>query len=453
MTTRDKLILAVLLAVCAGMAALPAPTQAPTDPATAAMFLARRFVRLNLLPALVPAILLAGAIIAFVPRQRMAVWLAGGAGLAVSYALAAGAGAVLTVCSCMVLPLFAGIHRQGGRLGPAITLLFAGPAVNVLAVLLTASMLGWPLGLARAVAAVVFGVGIGVAMQGLFARRSGRSARQGPSQVPALPPADGPAGWRVAGTLVLLAAVPVVLNWARTGDVRAMLVCCPEGKSYSVVEGQLLGRTAEGGVRIEDAATGQVREIPVWQIESLQQQPAYTQTTTGTAAAVRWLTAAALGLGFVGLALATFGRAGLRDWLGESAQLAVTIVPVLLLGLILAGVLFGLDGQGGWVPHQWVISAVGPDSPAPTVVAAVLAAGMYFATLTEIPILQGLQASGMTDGPSLAMLLAGPAVSLPSLLVVRTVIGTRKTLVYAILVVLAAVLAGWAFAGLFGNPG
>ncbi len=137
------------------------------------------------------------------------------------------------------------------------------------------------------------------------------------------------------------------------------------------------------------------------------------------------------------------------DWFGSSWGFTKQILPLLFLGVLIAGVLLGRPGHEGLIPSEWVSSAVGGNSILSNLFASVAGAFMYFATLTEVPILQGLIGNGMGQGPALSLLLAGPALSLPNMLVIRSVIGTKKTMVFVLLVILLSTITGLIYGTFF----
>jgi uncharacterized membrane protein YraQ (UPF0718 family) len=397
------------------------------------------YARRHALQSLLPAILLAGAISAFLNKSAVLKYLGAGANRAVAYAVASVSGAILSVCSCGVLPLFAGIYRMGAGIGPATAFLYAGPAINVLAIVLTLRVLGPEMALARAVGAIGSSVIVGLAMAAVFRRQE--AARL---QAAAVPPAAGPARplWQTGGVMGALVLVLVFLNWTPTG-FRGVLRCCPDGKTSSLVEGLVVARSADT-VTFRDAA-GKDTTVDSHLVENLQ--PVSPWSTRIYLA--RHILAGLAGLlALVGL-LAWFRRAEMREFGLSAYTFTGQILPPLLIGVLLSGVLLGREGQPGVVPPQWIVHAVGGNSPGANLTASLAGAMMYFATLTEVPIVQGLVNSGMGRGPALAMLLAGPAVSLPSLLVLAGLMGIRKTLVYVTLVVALATGCGMAFGAFF----
>ncbi|MBU1073576.1 permease [bacterium] len=344
-----------------------------------AFHLVRWYAREHVLLCLVPAFAIAGAIAAFVRQGAVMRYLGPTAPKPLAYGVASISGSVLAVCSCTVLPLFAGISRLGAGLGPATAFLYAGPAVNVLAIILTARVLGLEMGIARAVGAVVFSIVIGLSMSRIFSREEERRIT-----APETPAADARSSpGEDALFFASLIAVLVFANWSAPGHASSF-----------------------------------------W----------------GTIHGVKWeLTGAAL----VGVViLARHRRNELGDWAGESWGFARQILPLLLAGVLVAGLLLGRPGHEGLIPSGWVSRMVGGNGLGANLFASVAGALMYFATLTEVPILEGLLGAGMGKGPALALLLAGPALSLPNMLVIRSVLGTTKTLTFVSLVVAMATLSG-----------
>jgi len=427
--------------------------------------LVRWYTRQYLLLTLVPAFLIAGAMVAFVRREAVVRYLGAGARKTVSYLVAAVSGSVLAVCSCAVLPLFSGICRLGAGIGPATTFLYAGPAVSILAVVLTARLLGARLGVARAVTAVLFSVVIGLLMHLIFGRAE---RKDGPA---VLPKAASAAKRSLAQVLVFFVAmigVMVFANWARSGDIRAVLLCCPGGLTSFEVEGQLVEQSA-GQVVILDTE-GQEYVVTPAEIKAMQ-----TVDSGGVQQAVyrvRWALVALLGLALLLMLWRWFERREIGEWLAGAWKFATQMLPPLFVGVLAAGFLLGGENRPGLIPRPYVEMLVG-NSPEPLLAvtgwqgraawlirglwavwsnffAALVGVFMYFATLTEVPIVRGLMRAGMGQGPALALLLAGPAISLPNMLVIRSIMGTRKTLVYVGLVVLVATLSGILY-GLVGG--
>ncbi len=349
------------------------------------------YAREHVLLCLIPAFFIAGAISVFLSKASVMKYLGAGANKLLAYSVASVSGGVLAVCSCTVLPLFSGIYRMGAGLGPATTFLYAGPAINVLAIVLTAAVLGPTLGVARAVGAVVFGIVIGLLMHVLFLKDE-RNRQVSNTQAFAADETPSRGLWKNAVLLASMVGVLVFANWTS-----------PDGA---------------GGA---------------W----------------AAVASVRWLLMGISAVVLAGGISAWLNRGELRDWLAATWDFAVQILPLLFAGVLVAGLLLGRPGHDGLIPSEWIARAVGGNSLRANAVASMAGALMYFATLTEVPILQGLLGSGMGNGPALALLLAGPAVSLPNLLVIRSVMGTTKTLVYVLLVMVMATVSGMIFGAFF----
>ena len=398
---------------------------------TEALALVQWYVREHVLMGLLPALFVAGAVSAFVSKASVMRYLGAHASKFVSYAVASVSGCVLAVCSCTILPLFAGIYSRGAGLGPATTFLYAGPAINVIAIFLTARVLGAQLGVARAVGAIAFSVVIGLIMHFIF--RHEETARAKEQLAEPRPEVERP----LRQSLAVFASTVAILafaNWHAGGDTgisHAIYVArWPLTGASAIVLGVVLVRWF--GLR------------------------AWTVVSAGAVVT-------ALALLFPGKPLIPFlaGMAGLtvvaatgtretRDWLDGSWDLARDILPLLFVGILVVGAMLGRPGHEGLIPSTWVAGLVGDNSILSNLVASVASGLMYFCTMTEIPIVQGLMGAGMAKGPALAFLLAGPAVSLPNILILRSVIGTRKTLVYLTLVLIMSTVTGALF-GLFAG--
>ncbi len=390
MTERYKFLLILILFVLAWF--LPLEQLTLYAPLMEALQLVKWYAHEHVLLCLIPAFFIAGAIGLFVSQGAVIQYLGPHARKLVAYPVAAASGTVLAVCSCTVLPLFAGIHKRGAGLGPATAFLYSGPAINVLAIVLTAHVLGFELGVARAVGAIVFSVVIGLLMHLIFRRTEGQRVTDAPLSMPTTTIGRKP--WQSLLFFSALIGILIFANWSRP----------------------------------EEGANG------IWFLlfES------------------RWLITGSFSLLLLLTLWRWFKREELKDWTMESWGFARQILPLLFAGVLVAGFLLGGPENGrGIIPDGWIESLVGGNTLAANFFASLAGALMYFATLTEVPILEGLLNAGMGKGPALALLLAGPAVSLPNMLVIRTVLGTRQTLVFIGLVVILSTLAGYIYGWLF----
>jgi uncharacterized membrane protein YraQ (UPF0718 family) len=366
----------------------------------------------------------------FLNQQAVLRYLGPGAPKPLAYGVAAVSGTVLAVCSCTVLPLFAGIYMTGAGLGPAAAFLYAGPAINVLAIVLTASVLGPGLGAARAVGAVVFAVFIGLLMHLLF-RRDER-ARQAARALPTLEEAGRGLG-QTLPYFALMVGILVFANWGRPP--------AQEGLWFAVYQLRWLITSA--------LAAGLGLVLVAWFGLGWSRLLIVALPTGAAALLFPGNATIPFVVATVAFSAVTSTATGeLGDWFSASWGFARQILPLLLVGVFVAGFLLGRPGHEGLVPSGWIAGAVGGNSPGANLFASVAGGFMYFATLTEVPILQGLMGSGMGSGPALALLLAGPAVSLPSILVIRSVIGTRKTAAFLALVMVMATLTGLLYGSL-----
>ena len=389
-----------------------------------AFHLVKWYAQEHVLLCLVPAFFIAGAIGAFVSQASVMKYLGAKANKVLAYGVASVSGTILAVCSCTVLPLFAGIYRMGAGLGPATAFLYSGPAINALAIVLTARILGVQMGIARAVGAILFSIVIGLLMHLIFRKEEIEKAN---GQMAMPDGDDGRPLWQTAVYFATMVAILVFANWGKPEEASGLW------HSLYTAKWVITGL----------AAIGLAVELVVW----------FRMIWWKVLAAS--LPAAILALLFphepmipfaaavIGLSTITStdkGEAG--EWFAASWGFAKQILPLLLFGVLVAGALLGRVGHEGLIPSSWVSALVGGNSLWANLFASVVGAFMYFATLTEVPILQGLLGNGMGQGPALALLLAGPALSLPNMLVIRSVMGTKKTVVFVSLVVVMATISG-----------
>ena len=395
-----------------------------------AFYLARWYAQEHVLLCLIPAFFIAGAIAVFISQASVMKYLGTGANKVLAYGVASVSGSVLAVCSCTVLPLFAGIYKMGAGLGPASAFLYSGPAINVLAIVLTAAVLGPELGLARAVGAVVFSIVIGLLMAFFFRKEE----RERASMNAAMPrEEEGRPLWQTTLYFASMVGILVFANWGRsTGGASAFIY---QNKwvftsLFAVALAVILVRWFRVNAGYMAIAAAAVAALAF----AFQGNPAVPFTA-----------------GVILLILILVkGTGESRDWLEQTWGFTQLIVPLLFAGVLVAGFLLGRPGEAGLIPSGWIAGSVGGNSLMANLFASVVGAFMYFATLTEIPILQGLLGAGMGKGPALALLLAGPALSLPNMLVIYSVLGMKKTSVFVALVITMATISGWIFGFLMG---
>jgi hypothetical protein len=407
---------------------LPLDSGRFTNSLIESLALAKWYAREHVLLCLVPAFFIAGAVAVFISQAAVMKYLGAGANKMLSYGVASVSGSVLAVCSCTVLPLFAGIWKRGAGLGPAVAFLYSGPAINVLAIILTARILGPGIGIARAVGAVLFSIVIGLFMHVMFREEASTVAAMHMPE----PEVERPL-WQTALLFAVMVGLLIVATWSKPSQA---------GGFWSAVfavkwvlaggVGILLGILMVRWMRVKFyklvLAVGVVLILALL----MPQQP---------------LIAFSAGLiAFVSLLTTTRGET--ESWFMASWDFAKQIMPLLLAGVLVAGLLLGQPGSEGLIPSAWISGLVGGNSLWANLFASVVGAFMYFATLTEIPILQGLIGAGMGKGPALALLLAGPALSLPNMLVIRSVLGTQKTMAFIALVIVMATLSGLIFGSL-----
>lgn len=388
------------------------------------LHLVKWYAREHVLLCLVPAFFIAGAIGVFVSQASVMKYLGAKANKILAYGVASVSGSILAVCSCTVLPLFAGIYRMGAGLGPATAFLYSGPGINVLAIILTARVLGMELGIARAVGAIAFSVVIGLIMQFVF-RKEEEEKIEAQAAMPE-PQVARPL-WQNAIFFAVMVGVLVFANWSRPEHEAGFWFLVHQAKWYIT-----------GGLGIALALI-----VVTWLKLKWWKVALTVLTTTVLALVLPHGPMIPFALAVIGLSWATSTEEGEGgEWFGQSWGFSKQIMPLLLGGVLVAGFLLGRPDQEGLLPSEWVTKAVGGNSVLANFFAALAGALMYFATLTEIPILQGLIGAGMGKGPALALLLAGPALSLPNMLVIRSVMGTKKTIVFVILVVVMATISG-----------
>ena len=415
--------LALIAAVFLALFYVPIGTGRFDNALLEAFHLAKWYAREHVLLCLIPAFFIAGAISVFVNQASVMRYLGAKANKVLAYSVASVSGSVLAVCSCTVLPLFAGIYRMGAGLGPATAFLYSGPAINVLAIVLTARVLGVQMGIARAVGAVLFSIIIGVLMHLIFRKEEEAKAAQ--ATMP--DPEQGRPLWQTALYFAAMVGILVFANWGRPAE--------NEGVWAAIFKFKWTGTT------ISAAALGLMLifwfGVRWWKVA----------LTAAAAAVLAFIFPEQPMLPFaaavIGISLTAGSEKGEpSEWLSASWGFAKQILPLLLFGVLIAGAMLGRVGREGLIPSDWISSAVGGNSLRANFFASFAGALMYFATLTEVPILQGLIGNGMGKGPALALLLAGPALSLPNMLVIRSVMGTRKTLVFVTLVVVMATISG-----------
>lgn len=382
------------------------------------------------LACVVPAMFIAGAISTFLSQASVMRYLGPNSNRKLAYGVASVSGTVLAVCSCSVLPMFAGIYAMGAGLGPASAFLYSGPAINVMAIFLSARVLGFDLGVARAVGAVVFAVVIGMFMALAF--RGADERRISEMHLPEAPPSPRPL-WKTTLYFLCMILFLIFSDWYNTNDVTLTL---KDGKEISAN----IRYSTQDALDIQEYQpdghlASEVRRIERERIASVEPVPSFTMTVHS----IKWYLAGVMGLLVLLMAWQWFSPQEVKQWMRATWDFGLMIVPLLFGGVFLTGFI------GALIPERAVAASVGGNSLLSNFVAAFVGMLWYFATLTEIPIVEMLMRLGMGKGPALALLLAGPALSLPSILVINRVIGGKKTFVFCSLVVIMSTIVGFLF--------
>jgi len=390
MKERTKIILILLIFITCYY--VPWDSETVRRSGLEAFLMLQEYAREHVLTCLIPAFFIAGAISVFVSQTSVLKYFGATAKKILSYSVASVSGTVLAVCSCTVLPLFAGIYTRGAGIGPATAFLYSGPAINVLAIVLTARILGWELGLARAIGAVLFAVITGLVMAFIF-RKDDAARAKGEIFLPE----DEGAGRTLTQDALFMLTMVLILIFAA------------------------FAKPASG-------STG------IW--------PAIF--------VAKWYITAGLLVVLSAMLKSWFVKEERLTWVQSTWGFMKQIFPLLGAGVLVAGFMLGRPGHPALIPEQCIETLVGGNSIWANLFAAMAGAFMYFATLTEVPILQGLLGAGMGKGPALSLLLAGPALSLPNMLVIGGVMGIKKTATFCIIIVVLSTVAGMSYGWIAG---
>lgn len=404
-----------------------------------AMFdLTKWYAREHVVLCLLPAFFIAGVISVFVSQGAVMKYFGAKANKFLAYTVASVSGTILAVCSCTILPLFSSIHKRGAGLGPAIAFLYSGPAINILAIILTARILGFEMGIARMIGAIVFSIVIGSLMSLIY--RKEEKARQAEQlNFPDIP--DKRPMWQTAFHFFILVLILVFANWGKPGNETN------SGTWFWIWSNKWIITSVFSGLLVFSL---------IYILKLKWQYVALAALATAGSAFIFSSPLIPMVVGMAGLSIITLmdkSDPDNREWTLSSWEFAKQIMPLLALGVLIAGFLLGSTHDNtalaGIIPNAWIAGLVGGNSVFSNFFASFVGAFMYFATLTEVPILQGLIAAGMGKGPALALLLAGPSLSLPNMLVIRGILGTQKTVVYVLLVVVMATITGLIYGAMF----
>ncbi|WP_240776065.1 permease [Nitrincola schmidtii] len=426
---KEGKVLAFMIAVFLLIYFLPAGTERFDNAILEAFRLTNWYAREHVILCLLPAFLIAGAMATYLSQGAVMRYLGPDASKPVAFSVASVSGTLLAVCSCTVLPLFGGIYKRGAGLGAAIAFLYSGPAINVMAVVVTAKVLGAEIGIARAMGAIVFALVIGTIMHVIYRKEE---ALRSITNKRGFTGGDSEKSMAIVALFFgLMVGILVFANWAAADSEFWMQIYAWKWHITSLLSLALA-----------------VLLILKWQWPVL---PLLILTCVIVLFAIIVPVTPELPfvIGIGGLMLISSLRDQDREWAIQSWDFVKQITPLLLAGVFVAGFALGRPGHEGIIPSEWVVAAVGDNTLTSTILASLLGALMYFSTLTEVPIVEALLGAGMGKGPALALLLAGPALSLPNMLVIRTILGTEKTLVYCALVVVMATITGFFYGNVF----
>ena len=400
--------------------------------------LSKWYAQEHVILCLLPAFFIAGVISVFVSQGAVMKYFGARAKKWLAYTVASVSGTILAVCSCTILPLFSSIHKRGAGLGPAIAFLYSGPAINILAIILTARILGFEMGVARIIGAMVFAVVIGSAMS-LIYRKEEKAKRDEQMNFPEIP--EKRPMWQTAFHFFTLVLILVFANWGKPGEGDT------SGTWFWLWANKWVITAAFGLLLVYSL---------IFILKLKWQHVLLAVVATAASAFLSTSPLVPMVVGLAALSVITLidqQDPDNKEWTLASWDFMKQIMPMLAIGVVIAGFLLGSTHDGtamaGIIPNAWIANLVGGNSVSSNLFASVVGAFMYFATLTEVPILQGLMAAGMGKGPALALLLAGPSLSLPNMIVIRGIIGTQKTVVYVALVVVMATITGLIYGSLF----
>jgi uncharacterized protein len=371
MPKKERKVLIYIILVFLAFYFLPIKSTLFTAALLSGLELLREYAREHILTCLLPALFIAGAIVALVNKEAVLKYLGSNVKKRISYLIASVSGAILAICSCTILPLFAGIRKRGAGLGPATTFLFSGPAINIAAIFLTMSVLGFNIGIARIIASIILAIIVGLSMHFIF-------------------------------------------------------------KEKSSEEGFTLTEKKSRKINKKNIVLFFLSLLMILVINGLDINQSY-----------KYFGSVILIIIISYISIFSFNKDVNKKWLNETWSFSKMILPLLFIGVFIAGFI------SPFLPQELIERIVGSNSVSANFLASIFGAFMYFSTLTEIPILKELMNKGMASGPVLALLLAGPSLSLPNMLVIRSVLGNKKTLVYISLVVFYSTIAGLVFGNFF----
>jgi uncharacterized membrane protein YraQ (UPF0718 family) len=426
------------------------------------------YLSLHVLLCLIPAFFIAGAMMVFIPKEAIVKYMGKDSKRIIAYPVAAISGLLLAVCSCTVLPLFAGIKKKGAGLGPAMTFLFSAPAINILAITYTGVLIGMDIAIARALIALGFSILIGLLMEFIFREKNKETEEESTenNNEEKLEETEIKERNKINTKIVLQSILVILL--ITTGVLIAFLnrnylldwginnppliqtiiwgigvflfVACIffiNNRSLNLFVG-LIYLLFTGTSQINFFTSGSSNDTTQikYTIEYLKSEAFRIDLANMGIKAVLSLVVAAVILWYV---LKTFDKEDIKEWMNETWSFVKMIFPYLILGVFIAGIL------GELIPENFIQNLVGENTVVANIIGVLFGVIAYFPTLMEVPIARMFLDLGMSRGVLLAYLLADPELSIQSILVTRKFIGDKKNLVYVLLVIIFTVIAGLLF--------
>ncbi len=435
---KELKILSFFVLIFAVMYFIPLENASISNAILEAFKLLQWYVREHTLSCVIPALFISGAIITFLSQASVMKYLGPQAKKIYAYSVASVSGAILAVCSCTVLPMFAGIYKMGAGLGPASAFLYSGPAINVMAIFLTARVLGFDIGLARAFGAIIFACLLGVIMATIFRK----SEEEKTTVALQMPEEENPRSfWKTTSFMFTMVLFLIIANWSNTSNVTV------HSNQFGEMQCILLQKTSEKVVVQLEQDIGSYKtgeKITLDPKDISEKGIVVEKNLMSSIHQNRWYVSGLLGIIVIIMSWKWFSRDEIKTWFSNTWDFTKILIPILFIGVFIVGFVAAL------LPEKQIAALVGDNSLKSNLVASIIGAFFYFATLTEVPILQSLIKLGMHKGPALTLLLAGPALSLPSMIAIWKIMGGKKAFVFIMLIIIISACTGMLFGWIAG---